>query len=162
MVPLDGSELAESALGPTLAIAASMGAEVVLFRVAQRIPRTQKLAEMPGVYDDVVAATYREAQDYLEAVQRRLDYDKITIEYRPASEGIARQIWNYAASRQIDLIIMSSHGRTGIDRWADGSVARKVLTGCTCSTLVFRGQRLDPPQDQDMQLTHGVGGNSSE
>ena len=44
MIPLDGSELAEAAIDPALAIARSMSAEVVLFRVAQRIPRTEKLA----------------------------------------------------------------------------------------------------------------------
>jgi nucleotide-binding universal stress UspA family protein len=149
MVPLDGSELAEVALDPALAIAQSMGSELVLFRVAQRIPRTQKLAEMPDVYDDVVAATYREAREYLEAVQEKVAYDKTTIEYRPASEGIARQILAYAASEQVDLIIMSSHGRTGVDRWVHGSVTRKVLTGCTCSTLVIRGQQPEQPQDED-------------
>ena len=149
MVPLDGSELAESAVGPALAIAQSMGSELVLFRVAQRIPRTQKLAEMPDVYDDVVAATYREAREYLEAVQVKVGYDKTSVEYRPASEGIARQILGYAASEQVDLIVMSSHGRTGVDRWVHGSVARKVLTGCTCSTLVIRGQQPEQPRDED-------------
>jgi len=149
MIPLDGSELAEAAIDPAMAIAKSMGSEVVLFRVAQRIPRTQKLAEMPDVYDDVVAATYREAQDYLEAVQKKLDYDEVSIEYRPASEGIARQILNYAADKQVDMIVMSSHGRTGVDRWVHGSVTRKVLTGCTCSTLVVRGQRSEQPPGED-------------
>jgi nucleotide-binding universal stress UspA family protein len=149
LVPLDGSEFAEAALDPALAIAESMGTEVVLFRVAQPIPRTQKLAEMPDVYDDVVAATYREAQDYLEAIQNKVAYDKISIEYLPASEGVARQILDYAAREHVDLIIIASHGRTGVDRWVHGSVAQKVLTGCTCSTLVIRGRQPEQTQDQD-------------
>jgi nucleotide-binding universal stress UspA family protein len=139
LVPLDGSEFAEVALDPALAIAESMGAELVLFRVAQPIPRTQKLAEMPDVYNDVVAATYREAEDYLEALQTRLAHEQITIEYRPASEGVARQILDFAAEYEVDLIVLSSHGRTGVDRWIHGNVAYKLLTGCTCSTLVVRG-----------------------
>jgi nucleotide-binding universal stress UspA family protein len=139
LVPLDGSEFAEVALEPALAIAESMGAEMVLFRVAQPIPRTQKLAEMPDVYNDVVAATYREAQEYLEALQTRLPYEQIEIEYRPASGGVARQILDYAAEHGVDLIVLSSHGRTGLDRWIHGNVAYKLLTGCTCSTLVVRG-----------------------
>jgi nucleotide-binding universal stress UspA family protein len=139
MVPLDGSDLAEAAVDPALAIAESMGADVVLFRVAQPVPRTQKLAEIPDVYNDVVAATYREAEDYLRDLQGRLAYEQISIEYRPASEGIARQILDFAAQRDVDLIVLSSHGRTGVDRWIHGNVAQKVLTGCTCSTLVVRG-----------------------
>lgn len=67
----------------------------------------------------------------------------------PASEGVASQILSYAASEKVDLIVMSSHGRTGVDRWVHGSVTRKVLSGCTCSTLVIRGQRSEQPQDED-------------
>jgi nucleotide-binding universal stress UspA family protein len=150
MVPLDGSELAEAAVDPALAIAESMGAEVVLFRVAQPVPRTQKLAEMPDVYNDVVAATYREAENYLNDLQGRLAYDRISVEHRPASEGIARQILSYAADGHVDLIVMSSHGRTGVDRWIHGSVAGKVLNGCACSTLVVRGPRPERQQGQDV------------
>ena len=76
LVPLDGSEFAESALDPALAIASAMEAELVLFRVAEPIPRTRALAEMPDVYNDVVAASYREAEDYLAGLRDRLAYDK--------------------------------------------------------------------------------------
>ena len=141
MIPLDGSELAEAAVDPALAIAESMGAEAVLFRVAQPVPRTQKLAEMPDVYNDVVAATYREAEDYLKDLQGRLAYEQISIEYRPAAEGIARQILDFAAEHDVDLIVLSSHGRTGVGRWIHGNVAQKILTGCTCSTLIVRGRQ---------------------
>ena len=75
LVPLDGSEFAEAALDPALANARAMGAEAVLFRVAQPIPRTNKLAEMPDVYNDVVAATYREAEEYLKGLQEKLAPD---------------------------------------------------------------------------------------
>jgi nucleotide-binding universal stress UspA family protein len=151
LVPLDGSKFAESALAPALGLAESMAAEVVLFRVAQPIPRTQKLAEMPDVYDDVVAATFREAQEYLETIQRTVPYERVSIEYRPASEGVARQILDYAASEGVDLIVIASHGRTGVDRWVHGSVAQKVLTGCCCSTLVVHGRHPKPPEAQDRQ-----------
>ena len=138
MVPLDGSEFAEAALDPALAIARAMGAEVVLFRVAQPIPHSGKLAEMPDVYDEVVAAAYREAEDYLTALQERLASDRISIEYRSAAGGIARQILDYAAEENIDLMVLSSHGRTGVGRWIHGSVAQKILSSCACSTLIVR------------------------
>ena len=140
LVPLDGSEFAEAALGPAMAIAQAMEAEVVLFRVAQPVPRTAKLAEMPDVYNDVVAATYREAEEYLEGLQKKLASDRVSIEYRPASGGIARQILDYAADQGVDLIVLSSHGRTGVDRWVHGSIAQKLLSNCVCSTLMIRGQ----------------------
>ncbi len=139
LVPLDGSEFAEAALEPALAIARAMEAEVVLFRVAQPIPRTRALAEMPDVYNDVVAATYREAEEYLSGLQAQLDYDRITIEHRSAEDGVARQILDYAADGGADLVVVSSHGRTGVERWVHGSVTQKVLSGCACATLVIRG-----------------------
>jgi len=138
LIPLDGSQFAEKALEPALSIARSMSAEVVLFRVAQPIPRTQALAEMPDVYDDVVAATIREAEDYLTTLRASLPDERISMEVRPGEEGVARQILDYAESGGVDLIVMSSHGLTGVKRWAYGSVAEKVLHGGPCAVLVVR------------------------
>jgi nucleotide-binding universal stress UspA family protein len=45
---------------------------------------------------------------------------------------------DYAAREDIDLIVMSSHGRSGISRWVYGSVAEKVLRGVCCATMVVR------------------------
>jgi nucleotide-binding universal stress UspA family protein len=143
LVPLDGSSFGEAALEPALAIAQAMDTDLVLFRVAQPIPRTRALADMPDVYNDVVAATNREAEAYLVGLKARLDYDRITIEHRSAEEGVARQILDYAASSGADLVVMSSHGRTGVERWVRGSVTEKVLSGCACATLVVRGPRGD-------------------
>lgn len=137
LVPLDGSECAEMALAPALGIAAPMEAELILFRVAQPIPRTQALAEMPDVYEDIVAAAYREAEVYLQGVRARLDYPRLTIEHRDGEEGVARQILDFAAEKGVDLVVMSSHGRTGVRRWMYGSVAEKILHGCPCATLII-------------------------
>ncbi len=153
MVPLDGSECAEMAVGPALGIAQTMGAELVLFRVAQPIPRTRALLEMPDVYNEVVAAAYREAEDYLREVKSRLPYDRVSIEHQPVESGVARQIIDYAAGNGIDLIVMSSHGYSGVKRWTHGSVAEKVLQAAPCATLVIRCLSEEPeqrkPADED-------------
>jgi nucleotide-binding universal stress UspA family protein len=141
LVPLDGSEFAETAVEPALAVARAMAAELVLFRVAEPIPRTRALREMPDVYNEVVAAAYREAEDYLSGLRAQLPYDKILIEHRPAEEGVARQIVDYGVENGVDLIVMSSHGYTGVSRWTHGSVAEKVLHGACCATLIIRGPR---------------------
>jgi nucleotide-binding universal stress UspA family protein len=139
LVPLDGSEFAETALEPALAVAKAMQAELVLFRVAQPIPRTRALREMPDVYNEVVAAAYREAEDYLSDVRGQLSYDKTAIEHRPATEGVARQIVDFATENGVDLIVMSSHGYTGVSRWTRGGTAEKVLQGAPCATMTIRG-----------------------
>jgi nucleotide-binding universal stress UspA family protein len=139
LVPLDGSEFAEKALEPALAIAKSMAAEVVLFRVAQRIPRTRALAEMPDVYNDVVEASHWETEEYLQGVRDRLSYDRISIWYEPATDPVAVLILDFVAENDVDLVVMSSHGRSGRQRWVHGSVADKVLRGCSCATLIIPG-----------------------
>jgi nucleotide-binding universal stress UspA family protein len=141
LVPLDGSEFAEAALEPATAIAKSMDAHMVLFRVAQRIPRTKALAEMPDVYNEVVAASHWETEEYLTQIRDRLDYDRVTIEYRPAADTVAALILDYATENDIDLIVISSHGRTGAQRWVYGSVAEKILHAACCATLIIRGPK---------------------
>ena len=139
MVPLDGSVFAESALEPALAIAKAMDAEVVLYRVAQPIPRALALAAIPDIYNDVVAATQREAEGYLRMIISHLAYDKVMTEYEPASPTVAELILDRAAEDGVYMIVMSSHCRSGVDRWVHGSVTEKVLRGASCATLVIRG-----------------------
>ena len=138
LVPLDGSKFAEKAVEPAISIARSMAADVVLFRVAQPIPRTEALAAMPDVYNDVIAAAYREAESYLLAIQANLDYERVSIEFRAGEDGVARQILAYNGESGVDLVVMTSHGYTGVKRWVYGSVAEKILQGCACSILIIR------------------------
>jgi nucleotide-binding universal stress UspA family protein len=144
LVPLDGSKFAETALEPALSIAKSMDATLTLFRVAQRIPRTKALSEMPDVYNDVVQASHWEAEEYLKTVREQLDYDQIKVKYRPATDAVASVILDYAEDQEIDLIVISSHGRTGAQRWVYGSVAKKILNGACCATLIIRGPKETP------------------
>lgn len=123
-------------MAPALAIADVMAAELVLFRVAVPVPRTRELARTPALYNDLVSAAYREAADYLEALRTRLRNERVSVVSRPGSEGVARQIVDYATQSGVDLIVMSSHGRSRISRWVRGSIAEKVLSGATCSILV--------------------------
>ena len=58
-------------------------------------------------YNDVVAVTYREADDYLRA---QWPFDRISIQYKPASYPVAELILDYATDSGIDLIGMSSQG----------------------------------------------------
>jgi nucleotide-binding universal stress UspA family protein len=95
---------------------------------------------MPDVYNDVVAATYREADDYLQNLRAQWPCDRISIQYKPASYPVAELILDYATDNGIDLIVMSSHGRSGVRRWVHGSVTEKVLRGASCATLIIRGR----------------------
>jgi nucleotide-binding universal stress UspA family protein len=53
---------------------------------------------------------------------------------------VAEAIVDFAKVNHIDLIVMSTHGRSGLSRWVYGSVAEKVLRGAHCPTLIVRGE----------------------
>ena len=144
LVPLDGSPLAERALEPALVIADAMQSDVTLLRVApgrETLPQsTSPSGEDLGVVRDIAAAQERaEAEAYLQRIygaraNRHLFFDVVT-----TGGDIADAIVSYADERHVDLIVMSSHGRSGIGRWLHGSVAEKVLRGADCATLIIRG-----------------------
>lgn len=124
LVPLDGSETAERALPIVEMLAGDPLRQVTLVQV---------------VDPDRRAGETEKAQQYLEAARQRLEgrlagragMVATTLLYGRVDE----QITEYAA-REGDLIIMGTHGRSGIDRWAYGSVASKVLHGAKTPLLL--------------------------
>jgi len=132
LVPLDGSTVAEAALPPAVDLAREAGAKLVLLRAAEA--HTLPMA-------DVVAAqvtVMRETQEYLGSVR-----DRVVAWYGPAVEAIVEA----ARYRHADLIVMSSHGRSGVARLVVGSVTERVLRATTVPILVIRpdGAPIDMP-----------------
>jgi nucleotide-binding universal stress UspA family protein len=84
----------------------------------------------------------REAEKYLAARRGALRNKKIQVSTRIiVSEAVADAILDFADQQQVDLIAMSTHGRSGLGRWVYGSVADKVLQGATCPVLLIRAKR---------------------
>jgi nucleotide-binding universal stress UspA family protein len=143
LIPLDGSDLAELALAPGLEIARCLGAEVTLLRVNQ-----PSLAGQPGFDQmewvfgtDVMepqAVVYEGAETYLNELAHRHAYGGRTMRTAVRDGSPAATILEYAADHQIELIVMSTHGRTGLQRWVYGSVTDKVLHSFDGSMLVIR------------------------
>jgi nucleotide-binding universal stress UspA family protein len=132
LVALDGSTLAEAAMWTALDLA-EKNASISLLRAAEAYPR-------PGA--DAVEAqviAIREAEEYLAAVVRRLAdraFQRVEthVWYGPAAAAIVEA----AAAHKVDMIVMSSHGRTGLGRLILGSVAESVLRGTTVPILIVR------------------------
>ena len=144
LVPLDGSELAECALDHAKAIAAGSRSQVVLFRAIEPLLILQKL-------DLDIADRYREAEDkfeaqvkgYLDRMAGPLKQSGIPVETAVVSlthVDVAGEILNFAGERNIDLIVMSTHGRSGISRWAFGSVADRVARHSAVPVLIVAPQ----------------------
>ena len=126
LVPVDGSELAECALGHVRAIAKGCNVpEVVLLMVVEPLRNTYELGE--DWYKSAEEKIRADAKDYLSKEVAALKKDSITASAVVMSDQPAEAILNYAKRNQVDLIIMSTHGRTGVSRWVIGSVADRVV-----------------------------------
>jgi nucleotide-binding universal stress UspA family protein len=142
LVPLDGSLGAEAALNPAVELARETGAKVVLLRAAEA--HTLPLADVITAQVTVM----RETQEYLAAVRERVlsagvkDAD-VSAWYGAPVEAIVEA----ARYRRADLIVMSSHGRSGLARLVVGSVTEQVLRTTRVPVLVIRpdGAPLDTP-----------------
>jgi nucleotide-binding universal stress UspA family protein len=133
IVPLDGSEMAEAAIAPALEMAQAGSSVLILLRAA--VART-----LPGT--DVIEAqilAVREAEEYLAALKERLDKSGVGqveahVWYGPAAPAIVEA----AAMHKADVIVMSSHGRSGLGRIIFGSVAESVLRGTRVPIFLIR------------------------
>lgn len=128
LVPLDGSEIAESILPHVKDMASAHQAEVILLRV---LPAT-------GVLPSVAEREVTEARNYLSAVEKRLQQEKVNARFTIRHGKDATEITDYAEVNDVDLIAMSTHGRGGVSRWVFGSVAEKVLRGTNKPILLVR------------------------
>jgi nucleotide-binding universal stress UspA family protein len=141
VVPLDGSELAESVLPMVAELAKTLKLKVVLFR-AYNIPYNA-YASAEGYYavdyEELLKAMREEAVDYLEKkteAVKELGVDKVSY---VAKEGFAAdEVISLARETPDNLIAMCTHGRSGVKRWVLGSVTETVVRHSADPVLVIR------------------------
>jgi nucleotide-binding universal stress UspA family protein len=138
LVPLDGSELAELALADAFSLAQLNEAEVVLLQVIS--PFDYIVGDTtPMVFaDELVKAHQDAALHYLEEITGRKECRNLRVRLAVATGTPAETIIDYAHREPIDLIVMATHGRSGLRRWVYGSVADKVLRGADVPVLLVR------------------------
>lgn len=138
LVPLDGSELAEQILPLTIAMAKAFGSEVELFYVVDTagMPHTIEWKGQVKV-DTLFRWMHQRATEYVTGVQARLAETGLNVSHQVVFGSPGVEIGVRASSRRVGLIAMSTHGRSGLARWALGSVADKVLRAATVPLLLF-------------------------
>lgn len=143
LVPLDGSGLAEEALPHALNLAGRLGSELILLRVVVSPYAIVAPDLVLAGTDPNLPALNLQAQQYLDSVAARLSRG---IPFRTiVSEGpVAEAILDHATALDVDLIVMSTHGRGGVLRWVYGSVAERVLQGSACPVLLIRSVASNP------------------
>jgi nucleotide-binding universal stress UspA family protein len=142
LVTLDGSELAEKALEPAMDMASALESQLHLLRVTTSGHMRIEIDSSPDLIDGIESNELVEAQEYLKELSQRIGLEDGQLSVEVAKGTVAEAIIEYAANNDIDLITISSHGRTGLKRWVYGSVAEKVLRGACCATMIVRNSEI--------------------
>jgi len=126
LVPLEGSTLSEAALPHALELAGAFGAKVTLVRVApfsvEAFPMTVPQTYWPTLDDELVAS----ATAYLERVRSTI---KEPVDVKVLQGARADALLGFAETSGVDLVVMTTHGRAGVQRAVLGSTADRMLDG---------------------------------
>ena len=144
MVPLDGSELAERALPCAEELARFTGATLHLVRVVEP-PATWSGASLAApayllvdAYDNILRAETDAATTYLERLRGRIAATGAPVQAERLDGTVAAALLDYERTAGIDLVVMCSHGRSGLARFALGSVAERLLRHGSAPVLLVR------------------------
>jgi nucleotide-binding universal stress UspA family protein len=144
LIPLDGSDTAEAAIAEARQVACADSTFLFVRAADARI--------IPGA--DVIGAqirAVREAEEYMAALKDKLEKNGMQgiethVWYGPAGSAIV----DAAQAHKVDLIVMTTHGRSGLRRLVFGSVAESVLRGTQVPILLVRPNDapVEPPVGQ--------------
>ena len=143
LVPLDGSEFAEQVLPHVETIAQCTGAEVVLLRInvyayQGASPAADMAGFMPVLLPEARGDMQQEATDYLNKIGGDLRSRGLQVSAVVKDGNAGEEIIDFAHTEGVDMIAMSTHGRTGVGRALFGSVAEQVLRGAGKPLLLIR------------------------
>ncbi len=138
LVPLDGSENSECILEHVRAIATGCHVPaVVLLRVIEPFPAYYMDYRISEEFiRQAQDAAKADARDYLTKTADKMKKEGMFVSTQVMEGKAADTILDFATKNGVDLIIMATHGRTGVSRWALGSVADKVVRTSDAPVLV--------------------------
>ena len=141
MVPLDGSELAECVLPHVEAfIEGCHVTHFVFVRVVEPAATfySGDYPISPEVMKERETAGERTARDYLDQVVSRLEHESTESHSEVLIGNVADSLADYSEINKFDLILIATHGRSGVNRWVRGSIADKVLRSSSIPVLMVR------------------------
>jgi len=155
LVPLDGSALAERALNHAEEIARGTGAEMILMQVIQ-FP----LADAPEAGPAEVRRVFTEEVDsagaYLESIADRLRKAGVKVRSVVAQGAADSEILGFAHRENVDILVMSTHGLSGLSRLLMGSVAQKVMVTTKRPVMLVKPERLHASRVDEVDMFLGA------
>ena len=145
LYPTDFSTYSNQAYFHAISLAEKHGASLTVLFVYNADTTTT-----PGAQGDEESARryWRDQLEQIRPVDPRIPVRHVFLEGDPAGE-----IVRFARDAGMDLIVMGTHGRTGLDRLLMGSVAEKVLRDASCSVLVVKLPKGIPSGERPVAVT---------
>jgi nucleotide-binding universal stress UspA family protein len=134
LLPLDGSTLAECVLPHAIALSRATNAHLVIAQVVEPAPERGPAPTDPLHWHLLKA----EAKAYLDEIAKRLQRLDVPVEAVQLEGPAAERIVEFARENGIDLILLSSHGRSGLTGWNVSSVVQKVILRVNRSVMIVR------------------------
>ena len=139
LVPLDQSDLAEQALLHAAAVALAMHAEVTLVAVVDVLDEDTMRAAGAALDWE---AEIENLGAHLQALCHRLGDEGVRCHWEVLKGDIVEQILEFVDENDCDLIVMSTHGRSGLARWVHGSVADRLVAQTPVPIMLVRVEEL--------------------
>lgn len=143
LVPVDFSSFSSKALEYAVAFSQQFGAGLVLLHVVEPMVYPENYMTIPSVTDDINGSLLKAAEEKLAAQRKRIDVavDRVKVETRLGRPYV--EITEAADELGADLIILGTHGHTGLKHVLLGSTAERVVRHAPCPVLTVR----DPEHD---------------
>ena len=142
LVPLDGSSFAERSIPLAVELSTQTGATLTMLRVVQDLDAQNKqiIFKSEEAAEEAVTQWKSLATRYLDELAKGIEAEGVKVSSVVLCGDPDKLIGSKAEALPADLIIMSTHGRSGVSRWVYGSVANKVLRTATCPVLLVRNE----------------------
>lgn len=148
LVPLDGSELAEQALSVGASRAREAGATLHLVSVHEPLPVMAMPPDFPVAMQDLEERRREEMTQYLEAVAAAARASRSTeVTASVLAGGASAALCEYVETHPVDLVVMTTHGRTGLSRLWLGSVADRMLRRLAVPVLLLHPREAPQPTE---------------
>ena len=141
LVPLDRSLLAECVLPHAVAVAHALASQLILLHILSPSGRQDGLRAVDPLEWQLRRA---EAESYLGGVRSRLEEVDVAAQTKVLDGDAAEQILAFASENQVGLVIISSHGQSGLSGWNVSSVVQKVIMRASISLMVVRAYQPAP------------------
>ncbi|HEX2996032.1 MAG TPA: universal stress protein [Anaerolineales bacterium] len=137
LVCLDGSPLAEAAIPHAQILASDDEAEIVLLRVSVD-PAAEFSFSDPSIANNFIQDMEAETLSYMQSARSTLQKAGCRTSFLIRQGAVAETILQTASEIKADVMVMSTHGRSGIQRWLLGSVADRIVTHSNIPVMLIR------------------------